>query len=146
MKAKRLIRLTEWASLRGLAVHAASRAARLGRIPGSQKINGRWMVPAKASFQVADPAENLQAGRTSQSLYGRGRAATRRSQYLGVTFRPHRKKCWEARAGGRFLGGFETQEEAAMAYNEYVAQKAATEGWRRDPPRNEISQPSRRKK
>jgi hypothetical protein len=140
------LELKDWALEKGLSLQAAGRAARLGRVEGARKEGRKWLLPARATVEIADPVKNLEAGRTPESLYGRGRPKSGRSRYVGVTHRPHRKKSWEARAGGRFLGGFETEEEAAAAYNQYVLKKAESEGWSRAPRLNLIAEKKRKKR
>jgi hypothetical protein len=68
--------------------------------------------------------DNLRLASRSENQRNKNSAKNSSSKYLGVCFHKHNKK-WQAQGIGQdsknaYLGQYETEEEAAKAYNEYA--------------------------
>lgn len=69
-------------------------------------INGNGLDNRRCNLRVCTQAENMRNRRP----YGK-------SQYLGVALDQTKRRPWRVTCGKRHIGGFETEVEAALAYD-----------------------------
>jgi len=62
--------------------------------------------------------ENLRLATMKQQAFNRKKMGNSTNKYKGVHKQPYGK--WHARARGKYIGAFNSEEEAALRYNEYA--------------------------
>lgn len=87
------------------------------------------ILPPRAGFEIDhrdrnglnNQRSNLRYATHSQNIANQNHQSRGASKYRGVTFDKRRKKCWRAKIVVNqetiWLGAFEVEEDAAMAYN-----------------------------